>query len=84
MLLPFTGCQISISLYDELRNSNVFVLSSRGTFWDYKNALRPLAGFNRQTNDGPIKIAGALQGYQKYVALTFDENKIQENLVSDK
>ena len=35
----------SPSAYDELRNSNILILPSRGTLRDYKNAIRPHAGF---------------------------------------
>ena len=37
----------SLSAYDELRNSNILILPIRGTLRDYKNAIRPHAGFNR-------------------------------------
>ena len=39
--------EISPSAYDELRNSNILVLPSRGTLRDYKNAILLHAGFNR-------------------------------------
>ena len=36
----------SASSYDELRSSNVLTLPSRRTLRDYKNAIKPEAGFN--------------------------------------
>ena len=74
----------SPSAYGELRNSNILILPSRGTLRDYKNAIRPHAGFNRSVIDELIKIASPLKGYQRCVVLSFDEIKIQENLVFDK
>ena len=74
----------SPSAYDELRNSNILILPSRGTLRDYKNAIRPHVEFNRSVIDELIKIASPLKGYQRCVVLSFDEIKIQENLVFDK
>ena len=36
----------SASAYDELRSSNVLTLPSCRTLRDYKNAIKPHAGFN--------------------------------------
>ena len=36
----------SASAYDELRSSNGLTLPSRTTLRDYKNAIKPHAGFN--------------------------------------
>ena len=52
----------SLSSYDELRNSNILILSSRGRLIDYKNAIQPHAGFNRLAIDELIKIASPLKG----------------------
>ena len=41
----------SPSAYDELRNSNILILLSRGTLRDYKNAIGSHAGFNRSVTD---------------------------------
>ena len=73
----------SPSAYDELRTSNILILTSRGTLRDYKNAIRPHAGFNRSVIDELIKIALLLKGYQRCVVLSFHELKIHENLVFD-
>ena len=74
----------SPSAYDELRNSNILILPSRVTLRDYKNAIRPHAGFNRSVIDELIKIASPLKSYQRCAVLSFDKIKIHENLVFDK
>ena len=74
----------SASCYDELRNSNVLILPSRRTLRNYKNAIRPHAGFNYEIINELLKTATALKGYQRYIVLSFDELKIHENLVYDK
>ena len=75
----------SLSAYDELRNSNILILLSRIKLRHYKNAIRQHVGFNESVTDELIKIASSLlEGYQRCVVLSFDEIKIQENLVFDK
>ena len=74
----------SASAYDELRNSNVLVLPSRRTLCDYKNAIRPTAGFNHEIIQELVELTEPLKGSQRFVVLSFDEIKIQENLVFDK
>ena len=81
-ILSVTGSKIS-SAYDELRNSNILRLPRKGTLSDYKNAMRPHAGFNRSVIDELIKIASPLTYYQRCAVLSFDEIKIQQNLVFD-
>ena len=74
----------SASTYDELRSSNILTLPSRRTLRDYKNAVKPEAGFNPEVIQELIKVATPLEGHQRYVVLSFDEMKIKENLVYDK
>ena len=74
----------SASAYDELRSSNVLTLPSRRTLRDYRNAIRPSAGFNPQIVQELIKTSSKLTGFQRYIVLSFDEIKVQENLVFDK
>ena len=74
----------SASMYDELRSSNVLTLPSRRTLRDYKNAVKPEAGFNPEVIQELVKVATPLKGHQRYVVLSFDEMKIKENLVYDK
>ena len=74
----------SASTYDELRSSNVLTLPSRRTLRDYKNAVKPHAGFNPAVIDDLIKTTNPLKGCQRNVVLSLDEMKIHENLVYDK
>ena len=74
----------SASAYDELRSSNILTLPTRRTLRDYKNAVKPGAGFNHQVINELIKIASGLKGCQRYIVLSFDEMKIKENLVYDR
>ena len=50
----------SLSAYDELINSNIFILPNKGTLRDYKNAIRPHAGFKISVIDELPKIASPL------------------------
>ena len=84
MIIRFCLFCLSPSAYDELRNSNILTLPSRGTLRDYKNVIRSYTGFSRLDIDELIKIASLLKGYQSCVVLPFDEIKIQENLVFNK
>ena len=74
----------SSSAYDELRSSNILKLPSRRTLIDYKNAIKPSPGFNPAVISELCKIASPLKDWQRYVCISFDEMKIQENLVFDK
>ena len=74
----------SASAYDELRNSNVLTLPSRRTLRDYKNAIKPSAGFNHEVVQELINITSPLKDHQRYIVLSFDEIKIHEKLVFDK
>ena len=74
----------SASAYDELRNSNVLTLPSRRTLRDYKNAVKPHAGFNPAVINELKKQVEKLKDHQRKVVISLDEMKIQENLVYDK
>ena len=74
----------SASAYDELRSSNILTLPSRRTLRDYKNAIKPHAGFNSAVIQELIKTTKSFDGCQRNIVLSFDEMKIQENLVYDK
>ena len=74
----------SAAAYDELRNSNVLVLPSRRTLRVYKNAIKPITGFNPEVVAELTKTASKLSGAQRFVVLSFDEIKIQQNLVFNK
>ena len=71
----------SVSTYNELRSCYILSLPSRGTLREYKNVVKPGAGFNHQVIDELVKIASGLKGCQRCVVLSFDEMKIKENLV---
>lgn len=74
----------SASAYDELRDSKVLTLPSRRTLRDYCNAIRPSPGFNPDVVEELVKSTSNLEGIQRYIVVSFDEMKIQENLVFDK
>eukprot|EP00794_Sanderia_malayensis_P015485 gene15485-17063_t len=74
----------SASAYDELRNAKILTLPSRRTLRDYRNAIRPKAGFNPQVINELIETVSMLKGVQRYIVISIDEVKIQENLVYDK
>ena len=77
-------CMKSASAYDELRSSNVLTLPSHRTLRDYKNAIKPSAGFNPEVIEELIKTTSSLKDHQRFVVLSFDEVKIQADLVFDK
>ena len=62
----------------------MLTLPSRRTLRGYKNAIKPHAGFNPAVINDLIKTTNLLKGCQRNVVLSFDEMKIQENLVYDK
>ena len=75
---------ISPSAYDELRSSNILTLPSRRTLRDYRNAIRPKVGFNKEVIHELKDLAKNLFDVQRYVVLSFDEMKVQSKLVFDK
>ena len=74
----------SASAYDELRNTGILTLPSRRTLRDYTNYIKPSPGFNPKVTGELTKMTSSFQGFQRFVCLSFDEIKIQENLVFDK
>ena len=74
----------SAKAYDELRDSKILVLPSRRTLRDYKNAIRPKAGFSADITKELKEVTKQLSGHQRNVVLSFDEIKVQEDLVFDK
>ena len=71
----------SASAYDELRDSNVLTLPSRGTLRDYSNAITPTAGFNPSVIEELTRITRNLEGVQRYVVLGFDQMTLQSKFV---
>ena len=74
----------SPSAYDELRTTNVLTLPCRRTLRDYSNHVKASIGFNPKVTEELIKTSSSLQGYQRFICLSFDEIKIQKNLIFDK
>ena len=74
----------SASAYEELRSSNVLTLPSQRTLRDYRNAIKPQAGFNPEVIQQLCDTTNDLKGYQRYVVISMDEMKIKDNLVYDK
>ena len=73
----------SAPAYKELCSSNMLTLPSFRTLRDYKNAIRPTTGFNMEVIEELCKTTDTLQSFQRFVVLSFDEMKIQQNLVFD-
>ena len=67
-----------------LSESFAYVLNGWPPLKDYKNAIQPHAGFNRSVIDELIKLPSPLKRCQRCLVLSFDQIKIQENLVFDK
>lgn len=74
----------SRSCYEELRNSGVLKLPSMRTLTDYKNYIRPKAGFRKQVIENLKEITADYFDVERYVVLMFDEMKIRSNLVFNK
>ena len=51
---------------------------------DYRNAIHPNRGFDKEILQELKELSGKLFDTQRYVVLCFDEMKIQLNLVWDK
>ena len=54
----------SASAYEELRSSKILTLPSRRTLQDYKNAIKPSAGFNPGVINERKKLASQLKDHQ--------------------
>ena len=66
----------SPACYEELRQT--------GILKDYKNAIRPKAGFQNEVIEELKGLTNSHFDVQRYVVLLFDEMKILSNLVFDK
>ena len=75
----------SAAAYDELRDTKILKLPNRKTLGVYRNAIKPQVGFNPKVI-AELKAQADVyeEDYQRYVCVSFDEMKIQENLVFDK
>lgn len=74
----------SPSCYEELRNSGVLVLPSQRRLRDYRNAIKPMAGFQAEVLEVLKAETDSYFDVQRYVILLFDEMKVMANLVMDK
>ena len=74
----------SPSCYEELRNSGVLVLPSQRQLKDYRNAIKPKRGFQKEVIDELNAETNNYFDVQRYVVLLFDEMKVLANLVLDK
>ena len=74
----------SPSAYNELRNSDILTLPDCRTLQKYKNAIKPKAGVNPAVIAELCETASRLKGAPRYVVLSIDDVKIQENQVNAK
>ena len=74
----------SPACYEELRKSKILVLPSQRTLKDYRNCIRPKAGFQAEVIEELKDSTNSYFDVQRYIVLLFDEMKIMSNLVFDK
>ena len=74
----------SPAAYKELKDSGVLVLPSQRTLRDYRNFFKPKPGFNLENIERLKEHSKDYFDIQRYVVLSFDEMKIQSQLVFDK
>ena len=74
----------SPSCYEELRNSRVLVLPSQRRLKDYRNAIKPKRGFQKEVIEVLKSETSSYFDVQRYIVLLFDEMKVNANLVLDK
>ena len=74
----------SPAAYRELASSGVLVLPSERVLRDYRNFFKPKPGFNKENIQKLSSETMQLFDCQRYVVLSFDEMKVQSNLVFDK
>ena len=70
--------------YDEKEGTGVLVLPSQRTLRDYRNFIRPKRGFNADIITELTKKTANFSNEEKFVVISFDEMKVQEDLVWDK
>ena len=74
----------SPACYEELRKSKILVLPSQRTLKDYRNCIRPKAGFQEEVIEELKDFTNSYFNVQRYIVLLFDEMKIMSSLVFDK
>ena len=70
--------------YDQGKGTGALILPSRRRLRDYKNYIRPKQGLNHEIIDELIRKTEAFSDAERFVVLSLDEMKIQEDLVWDK
>ena len=74
----------SPACYEDLRKSKILVLPSQRTLKDYRNCIRPKAGFQEEEVIEELKDStNSYFDVQRYIVLLFDEMKNMSNLVFD-
>ena len=74
----------SSSAYEELRDSHILTLPSQRILRSYKNVIHPTTGFNSDVVQELQKMTMNYHGVSRFATLSFDEMKIQSDLVFDK
>ena len=74
----------SPAAYEELRKSGIMILPCKRTLRDYKNAITPSTGFNPGVIAELAKMCKDFNDLERLVVLSFDEVKIQSDLIFDK
>ena len=69
---------------EEFVSSGVLVLPSERVLRDYRNFFKPKPGFRKENIAKLSDDSNKLFDCQRYVVMSFDEMKIQTNLVFDK
>ena len=67
--------------YDEKNNTGVLILPSPRRLRDYKNYITPQRGFSKPILTELINKTSLFSDIEKFVVLSLDEMKIQENLL---
>ena len=67
----------SASAYDQLMSSNVLTLHSCKTLRDYKNAIKPHAGFNPAVIQELIKTTELFKGHQRNIVIRRNEDSAE-------
>ena len=74
----------SSSCYEELGKSGVLVLPSQRRLKDYRNAIKPKRGFQKEVIEVLKSETSSYFDFQRYIVFLFDEMKVISNLVLDK
>ena len=70
--------------FNEEKGTGFLILPSRRRLRDYKNFIRPQRGFNHEIIKELCNRTKNFSEKEKYVAISFDEMRIQQDLVWDK